>query len=88
MSILKEANQLLIVYKMLSSYIIDIIVVGNGSVVSFVRSVGQEIYYVFLIYTQEMHVHSYEKGQEKSEKTGWLSNLYRNCWVTLGSEVC
>ena len=43
------------------------LVLKDWSVASFVIRVGQDIYYVFLICSQEKHFHFQERSREKSE---------------------
>ena len=52
----KQASQLLFGFKLLSKYSIDIIVLKDWSVASFVTSVDQEEYCVFLICRQEKYL--------------------------------
>ena len=44
------------------------LVLKDGSVASFIARFGQEKYYVFLICSQEKHLHFEDESQEKSEK--------------------
>ena len=53
----------LFAYKLLIEYSIDIIVLKDWSVSSFVTPVGQEKYYVFLICIQDKNFNFQEKSQ-------------------------
>ena len=65
----KQASKLLFAYKILIKHSIDITVLEDGSVASFVTLVGHEKWYVFLIGSQESHLHFQERRQEKFGKS-------------------
>ena len=57
------------------------------SLASFVTPVGQEKYYVFLICSQEKHLHFQEKSQEKSGKN-IRQDVYEPCRIGYKISKC